>query len=183
MNLKQWFNKGMTYEQYQQHMQVNKDEMLSIYERFTIDESLQQDIKKMSMKQIDVIVITEDWCGDALVNIPILMKIAAETNMKVRFILRDENLELMDQYLTNGTARAIPIFIFIDSNGNEQAVWGPRADYIQQIVDAERNKLPAKESSDYKERQDEMIKNLKERYMEDEQLWNIISQSIFSRLL
>ena len=50
-------------------------------------------------------------------------------------LLRDQNLELMDQYLTNGTSRAIPIFVFIDQNGNERAVWGPRAETVQHFVD------------------------------------------------
>ena len=40
----------------------------------------------------------------------------------------------MDQYLTNGTARSIPIFIFIDEKGEEKAVWGPRAKEVQEIV-------------------------------------------------
>jgi hypothetical protein len=34
----------------------------------------------------------------------------------------------------NGTARAIPIFIFIDKDGNEQAVFGPRAPKVQELV-------------------------------------------------
>src|SRR5690625_6161251 len=53
-----------------------------------------------------------------MLNIPIFLKIAEIANMPVRFLNRDENLELMDEYLTNGN-RVIPIFIFIDEDGNE----------------------------------------------------------------
>ncbi|MHC8520324.1 thioredoxin family protein [Rossellomorea sp. H39__3] len=70
-----------------------------------------------------MIAITEDWCGDAMVNIPILLKLAEAAGIEVKMILRDENLELMDQYLTNGTSRSIPIFIFIDGEGKERMVW------------------------------------------------------------
>ena len=52
-----------------------------------------------------------------------MKRISEVANIDMSLLIRDENLELMDQYLTNGTARAIPIFIFIDKDGNEQAVW------------------------------------------------------------
>lgn len=51
-----------------------------------------------------------------------MKRISEVANIDMRLLIRDENLELMDRYLTNGTARAIPIFIFIDKDGNEQAV-------------------------------------------------------------
>ena len=51
-----------------------------------------------------------------------MKRISEVANIDMSLLIRDENLELMDQYLTNGTARAIPIFIFIDKDGNEQAV-------------------------------------------------------------
>ena len=52
-----------------------------------------------------------------------MKRISEVANIDMSLLIRDENLELMDQYLTNGTTRAIPIFIFIDKDGNEQAVW------------------------------------------------------------
>ena len=54
---------------------------------------------------------------------PIIQRMAEVSQIELRFLIRDENLELMDQYLTNQTARSIPIFIFIDEAGEEKAVW------------------------------------------------------------
>ena len=72
------------------------------------------------------------------------MKIAETANIEVRFLLRDQNLELMDQYLTNGKSRSIPIYIFIDKDGKEVAVWGPRAPEVQAFVERERATLQIK---------------------------------------
>jgi hypothetical protein len=182
MNLTDWFFKGLTFEQYKNQMTVNKDEMLSIYDRFILNEDDDVFLEKIQGKQLRVIVLTEDWCGDALVNNPILLKIAEASNMEVRFLLRDQNLELMDQYLTNGTSRAIPIFIFIDQNGDEQAVWGPRAQKIQNLVDLERGALPANDSPDFKDKQMEMYKKLRNSYLNDESIWETISYSIITLL-
>ncbi len=41
-----------------------------------------------------------------------------KADMPVKFLLRDENLVLMDQYLTNGKSRTIPIMIFINEYSN-----------------------------------------------------------------
>ncbi|WP_370543226.1 thioredoxin family protein [Geomicrobium sp. JCM 19055] len=57
----------------------------------------------------------------------------------------------MDQYLTNGTARSIPIFIFIDDEGHEVAKWGPRAPEVQERVSALMSKLPEKTAPNYDE--------------------------------
>ena len=73
------------------------------------------------------LIITEGWCGDAAQNIPIIEKIAAEnSNIETRYVLRDENLELMDKYLTH-TARSIPKLIALDAETLEEiGTWGPR---------------------------------------------------------
>jgi hypothetical protein len=73
------------------------------------------------------LVITEGWCGDAAQNIPVIEKIAAQDpGIKTRYILRDENPDLMDLYLTNG-ARSIPLLIAVDARSFEVlGTWGSR---------------------------------------------------------
>ena len=118
MDLLQWFDKGLTAEGYVSGMKVNREEMTKIYNQFTLNHEEKEHIQKIKGNGWKAIVLTEDWCGDAMLNIPILRNIAEEANIDVRYVLRDQNLELMDQYLTNGTARSIPIFIFIDEKNN-----------------------------------------------------------------
>jgi hypothetical protein len=73
------------------------------------------------------LILTEGWCGDAALNIPIIEKIAAENpNIETRYLLRDENLELMDKYLTFN-ARSIPKLICLNAETFEEiGTWGPR---------------------------------------------------------
>jgi len=79
-------------------------------------------------------VISETWCGDSAQNVPYLAKIAS-LNPKIDFrvLLRDENLEIMDLYLTNGT-RSIPLLVAFDEEGNELFKWGPRPKEATDIV-------------------------------------------------
>lgn len=81
------------------------------------------------------LVLTEAWCGDASQIIPILNKLAtASENITLRLILRDEHLEIMDAFLTNGS-RSIPKLIALDANSLDVfATWGPRPKALQNII-------------------------------------------------
>lgn len=73
------------------------------------------------------LVILESWCPDGAQTIPILNKIAeASENIDLRIVLRDDNPELMDNFLTNGT-RSIPKLIILDRDMDVLATWGPRS--------------------------------------------------------
>ncbi len=80
-------------------------------------------------------VLTEPWCGDAAQIVPVFNKIAEECpQITLDILLRDENLELMDQYLTNG-GRSIPKLIVTDEeSGDEIFNWGPRPASAQKLV-------------------------------------------------
>lgn len=80
------------------------------------------------------VLLSEAWCGDAAQIVPVLGKIALESDkIDLKIILRDEHLDIMDQYLTNG-GRSIPKLICLDQNFQELFVWGPRPASIQQVV-------------------------------------------------
>ncbi|HEY4110025.1 thioredoxin family protein [Puia sp.] len=81
------------------------------------------------------LVLTEAWCGDAAHSIPVLHALAALNPLiTLRFLLRDENPELMDRYLTNGVSRSIPKLIALDTfTRQELFTWGPRPAPLQAI--------------------------------------------------
>ena len=90
------------------------------------------------------VIIAEAWCGDAAQNVPYIAKLAAAcANVEIRVVLRDENPDFMDTYLTNGS-RSIPKAIVFKTEGLEELVtWGPRPDFIQQQVIAYKKDAPA----------------------------------------
>lgn len=81
------------------------------------------------------ILISESWCGDGAQCIPVISKIAQQSsNVELKLILRDENPQFMDAYLTNGS-RSVPKLICIDKNNNQEiGTWGPRPLEIQKMV-------------------------------------------------
>lgn len=179
--LNEWYDKGITIDTYIASMKTNKENLQKIYEGFALpsDDAFFDELRK---KELRVIVLTEDWCGDAMMNVPILAKLAEKIGICASVLLRDNNLELMDQYLTNGTARAIPIFVFIDKEGKEQAVWGPRAPEVQAFVTELRADLPAKEDPTFAAKQKVVHEKIVDAYVNNTDMWSYVYASLKSKL-
>ncbi len=118
------------------------------------------------------IVLTEAWCGDAAQSIPVLQKMTeAQPLISLRFLLRDENPEVMDAFLTNG-GRSIPKLIITEGKDNEvKATWGPRPAPLQDIVLLSRAELAKIEDAEARKIHTEAEKyNVQKWYAKDKTL-------------
>ncbi|UPQ77645.1 thioredoxin family protein [Flavobacterium azooxidireducens] len=81
------------------------------------------------------IVISEGWCGDAAQLVPIIHKMAElSENIDLRIVFRDENEELMNQFLTNG-GKAIPKLLILDAETlTVLSDWGPRPEGAKNLI-------------------------------------------------
>lgn len=121
MVTKERFQQGMTLQQYLDQMGTNKEKFVQFLNEITIAPEDREALGRLG-KKLKVLVITEDWCGDALYNVPVLAKmVEGNPNIEMRIFLRDKNPDLMDQYLNQGMFRSIPVFAFFDENMNEVA--------------------------------------------------------------
>src|SRR5215831_16044261 len=150
-----YIDKGVSYEEYRRMIDAfimigkstaKKDsENLLEYSRLNVARmnrldkttELSPELKNI-VEQIDSpqtwLKLTEGWCGDAAQTIPVFDKIAKlNSNIDLKILLRDENLELMDEYLTNGKSRSIPKLIAVDKNLEELFNWGPRPNVLQEM--------------------------------------------------
>lgn len=116
------------------YTKMNVHRMKRLDKYVEINEDLIERVKQIEKPAI-WLVITEGWCGDAAQIIPALEKIAEQTpNIQTRYILRDENLEIMDQYLTNGKSRSIPKLVCLEADTlNVLGDWGPRPEELQRL--------------------------------------------------
>jgi thiol-disulfide isomerase/thioredoxin len=80
------------------------------------------------------LAIAEGWCGDAAQILPVINKIAeASNNIILKVVCRDENDELMNDFLTNG-GKAIPKIIIINHKNEVVNSWGPRPSIATKMV-------------------------------------------------
>jgi hypothetical protein len=118
-------------ENYVYFGKLNRQRMKRLEKTVRLDEAFIEKIRAIK-RPLSWLILTEGWCGDAAQNIPVIEKIAAENPfIQTRYLLRDENPDLMDKYLTNG-GRAIPLLICLDGETFEPlGKWGSRPTVIQ----------------------------------------------------
>lgn len=113
---------------------------MNVHRMKRLDKQVQlRDSLKHKLQQVEEplvwVVLTEGWCGDAAQNLPVLAKMAdASKNVELKLLLRDENLDVMDEYLTNG-GRSIPKLICLEGQQlEEKGTWGPRPEKLQKAA-------------------------------------------------
>lgn len=92
-------------------------------------------------RKLTWLVLTEAWCGDAAQSLSAIQKMADYSDsIQARYILRDENLYIMDEFLTNGKSRSIPKLICLDAQSLDVlGTWGPRSANAQKLYDEWRS--------------------------------------------
>lgn len=113
---------------------LNHTRMKRLDKTVKIGQEIQQKFEDFDGNQT-WLVITESWCGDAAHAIPAMNELTNFTpNIDLKLVLRDENLELMDAFLTQGSL-SIPKLIVLDNETEEVvADWGPRPSVATQLV-------------------------------------------------
>jgi thioredoxin-like negative regulator of GroEL len=145
-----YLQKGIDYGKYKQQMaedlvsnpdekikgyiRLNPSRMQRVEKTFSVSSELAEEVKKLKHKTW-WLLLTEHWCGDAAQTLPVLNKIAeiSEGKIVMKLVYRDENVELMDRFLTSRT-RSIPKLIQLDEDLNITGSWGPRPLEAQQLV-------------------------------------------------
>src|SRR5690606_22579377 len=122
---------------YAQYYQINLKRIERLDKTFELNEA-QFTALNSKDPNFRVIVITEGWCGDAAQVEPVVAKMLDKLNVQSRYLLRDENPELMDLYLTDG-AKSIPIFVGINEQGEEIFRFGPRPQHGMELLHRHKN--------------------------------------------
>ncbi|MFC2078772.1 thioredoxin family protein [Candidatus Bipolaricaulota bacterium] len=143
MELREYFNIGLTVDAYTQLLSDDQTDLHELYERRAkIDKAAVESIRAAGAHNI--LVVTEPWCGDSLAIFPVVSKLFTKAGCEIRVIRRDEHTDLIDQFLTNG-GRAIPLVIVLDDGFNERFHWGPRPAQAQSIVTEHKAAIAAGE--------------------------------------
>ena len=116
------------------YTRLNMQRMRRLIKTTLLLDELRETLGKLQKKMVWV-VLTEGWCGDAAQIVPVIAEIARYSDkIDLHLLLRDENPEIMDAYLSNGT-RSIPKLICLESGSlKELGSWGPRPASAQQMV-------------------------------------------------
>ena len=127
------FAEGMTVAEYLDQMRVNKERFVRVMREAAIEYEDREALRRLG-PGLRILILTEDWCGDALYSVPALARLVeGEPGVEVRVFLRDKSPDVMEQYLKRGLYRTIPVFVFFDERMNELARFMERQDVVSEL--------------------------------------------------
>lgn len=109
------FSSGLTYQQFLEQAKSNVDRFQMNYEGTTVSEEDAAALRALVAKPngpAKLLVLGEDWCPDVYRGMPVLAKIAEAAGIEFRAFPRDENLDIMNEFLKDGEYQSIPTAVF-----------------------------------------------------------------------
>lgn len=114
------FATGMTMNEYLDQMSQNREQFAANIAAAPVTP---EDVARFTAlpEPLNVLVITEDWCGDSLAHLPVLFRLVRESGdrLTVRVFKRDEHKDLAAQFPMPTGRVAIPIVVFFDGAMHE----------------------------------------------------------------
>lgn len=115
------------------YSKLNDTRMNRLDKTTKLNEDLVQTVAELP-KKFTLLTISEGWCGDAAHVLPVLNKVSESSeNLDLKIVYRDENDDLMNQFLTNG-GKSIPKVIVLDESNEVLSTWGPRPSTATEMV-------------------------------------------------
>ncbi len=109
------FASGLSYQDYLAQISVNQDRFQQNYEDTQLTDQQIARFKEIMARPngpAKMLVLGEDWCPDVYRGLPVLAKLAEAAGMELRVFPRDENLDIMNEFLKDGEYQSIPTAVF-----------------------------------------------------------------------
>ncbi|MGI6620585.1 MAG: thioredoxin family protein [Bacillota bacterium] len=140
----EWLDRADSFEGYLTKADMNVPTMKQNFEEITVKEEdhvyFTGLCSKLPAGAIKILAISESWCGDCVENLPIVAKLASlYPCFHLLVFSRDDNLDIMDRYLTSGR-RTIPVFVFFDETGTEIGRFVERPKGASEFLNQEMSK-------------------------------------------
>ncbi len=125
------YSQGMTYDQYMDTVKVNKARIEEYYANVSLDSEQTAKLQELASQEngpARMMVIGEDWCGDVVRELPVLARVAEAAGLELRIFPRDENHDIMNEFLKEGLYMSIPVAVFYDQGHEYICHWIERSE-------------------------------------------------------
>ena len=153
---------GISYKEWAEQIDRNQEKFQFNYDAMQLNPDDVAAIKKTMEKPngpATVMAIGEAWCPDVVRGMPVIAKLCEATGLDLKIFFRDQNVDLMNEYLYKGEFQSIPTLVFFSKNFEEMGVWHERAQKA-------RDEMPQLSAITAKMRDQELSEDERKKYME-----------------
>lgn len=157
------FAQGITYEEWMKTIDRNQARFEENYAGFDPAPEDVAAIKALMAKPngpAKCLALGEAWCPDVFRGLPPMAKLAEQTGMELRIFFRDQNLDIMNEFLKRGEFQSIPTFVFYTRDHKYIGHWIERAEKANQ-------EMPLLQAITSKLRQPDITPEQREQYMKE----------------
>ena len=109
------FAQGLTYEQWVAAIDRNQERFQENYEATELSEEdvrAFRELVALPSGPARCLALGEPWCPDVFRGLPVMARIAEACSMELRVFFRDQNKDIMAEFLKQGEHESIPVFVF-----------------------------------------------------------------------
>jgi thiol-disulfide isomerase/thioredoxin len=120
------YSKGVPYAEFISAIDRNQARFQDNYDGTQIAAEDSAALKALMAKPngpAKMLVLGEAWCPDVFRGAPVFARIAEATGMETRFFFRDQNKDIMAEFLNNGEHESIPVAVFYTKDLDYIAHW------------------------------------------------------------
>ena len=124
------YAQGMSYDDYMDSIKVNKGRFEEYYANIKLEPGQAAKLRELAAAEggpARMMIIGEDWCGDVVRELPVLARVAEAAGLELRIFPRDENHDIMNEYLKEGLYMSIPVAVFYDKDHDYICHWIERS--------------------------------------------------------
>lgn len=109
------FAQGITYAQWMEQIDRNQQRFVDNYEGTRVSDEDAQAFRALVASPdgpAKCLALGEAWCPDVFRGLPVIARIAESCDMELRCFFRDQNKDIMEEFLNGGEFESIPTVVF-----------------------------------------------------------------------
>ena len=153
---------GISWKQWMEQIDRNEEKFQFNYDDHKLDQADVEAIKAAIAKKggVTCLALGEAWCPDVVRGMPVIAKLAEATGIDLKIFFRDQNVDIMNEFLYKGEFQSIPTLVFFDKDQNQLGVWHERAQKA-------RDEMPMMSEIRTKMQNQELSEEERAKYMQE----------------
>ena len=137
---------GISYKEWAETIDRNQEKFEDNYKGTNPDPN---EIAKMKaavekLGGVTCMAVGEAWCPDVVRGMPAAAKMCEAAGIPLKIFFRDQNLDIMNEFLYKGEFQSIPTLVFYDNDLNVLGVFHERAQKARDEIPVHMSPISAK---------------------------------------